>query len=88
MKRSTGLALVALGAILALAVQLPLTFIDLRLTGLILMLTGLAGLRAPQRAYHWLRGHRDELAEALERFMAPAPRDPRVPLDTLLRRPQ
>jgi hypothetical protein len=26
------------------------------------------------------------VARALERFMAPAPRDPRVPLDTLLRR--
>jgi hypothetical protein len=32
------------------------------------MITGLAGLGAPQRAYHWLRGHQDELKGALGRL--------------------
>jgi hypothetical protein len=84
MSRSAGLALVAAGAILSLAVQVPLSFLDLRLTGLVLMTTGLAGLRVPQRAYRWLRGHRDELREALDRFTEPPPPSPRVPLDELL----
>jgi uncharacterized protein YjeT (DUF2065 family) len=70
MRRSTGLTLVAIGAILVLAVHVQLTVINLRLTGLILLITGLAGLHAPQRAYRWVRGHQDELREALDRFMA------------------
>ena len=36
MRRSTGLALVAVGAILLLAINLRVTFVSLRLTGLIL----------------------------------------------------
>jgi hypothetical protein len=85
MRRSTGLALVAIGAILVLAVHAQLTVINLKLTGLILVITGLAGLRAPQRAYRWVRGHQDQLRDALDRFTA-APEQPRrVPLDTLLR---
>jgi uncharacterized protein YjeT (DUF2065 family) len=85
MRRSTGLALVAIGTILVLAVHVQLTIINLRLTGLVLVITGLAGLRAPQRAYRWVRGHQDQLRDALDRFTA-APEQPRrVPLDTLLR---
>jgi uncharacterized protein YjeT (DUF2065 family) len=85
MRRSTGLALVAIGAILVLAVHAQLTVINLKLTGLVLVITGLAGLRAPQRAYRWVRGHQDQLRDALDRFTA-APEQPRrVPLDTLLR---
>jgi hypothetical protein len=84
MSRSTGLALVAIGAILSLAVQVPLRFLDLRLTGLVLMITGLAGLRVPQRACRWLRRHRDEFRAALDRFTEPLPPSPRVPLDELL----
>jgi hypothetical protein len=85
MRRSTGLALVAIGAILVLAVHAQLTVINLKLTGLVLLITGLAGLRAPQRAYRWVRGHQDQLRDALDRFTA-APEQPRrVPLDTLLR---
>jgi hypothetical protein len=85
MSRSTGLALVAIGAILSLAVQVPLTFVDLRLTGLVLTATGLAGLRVPQRAYRWLHRHRAEFRNALDWFTQPPPPSPRVPLDDLLR---
>jgi len=89
MRRSTGLALVAIGAILLLAVHMPLGFMSLRLTGLVLMITGLAGLRVPQRACRWLHGHQNELKEALDRFTEPppgsSPDGPRVPLDDLLR---
>ena len=85
MKRSTGLTLVAIGAILVLAVHAQLTIINLKLTGLVLVITGLAGLRAPQRAYRWVRSHQDQFRDALDRFMA-APEQPRrVPLETLLR---
>jgi hypothetical protein len=98
MRSSTGLALVAIGAVLALAVQVPLTFLHIRLAGLILVIVGLTGLRAPQRACRWLCGHRDELCGALDRFKdapdlfkdaldwftEPAPPSPRVPLDDLL----
>lgn len=85
MRRSTGLALVAIGAILALAVHAQLTVINLQLTGLILVITGLAGLRAPQHAYRWVRSHPDQLRDALDRFMALPEQPRRVPLDTLLR---
>jgi hypothetical protein len=89
MRRSTGLALAAIGAILVLAVHVPLTFVSLRFTGLVLMITGVAGLGVPQRACRWLHGHQDELKDALDRFTE-LPRDgspdsPRVPLDDLLR---
>jgi hypothetical protein len=84
MRRSTALTLVAIGTILALAVRAQLTVINLKLTGLVLVITGLAGLQVPQRAYRWLRSHPDQLRDALDRFMA-APEQPRrVPLDTLL----
>lgn len=89
MRRSTGLALVAIGAILLLAVHVSLTFVSLRFTGLVLMITGLTGLRVPQRACRWLHGHQNELKDALDRFTeAPQegpPDGPRVPLDDLLR---
>jgi hypothetical protein len=84
-----GLALVAIGAILLLAVNVPLTFVSLRLTGLVLMTTGLAGLRVPQRACRWLGLHQNELKDALDWFTEPAPEgapdSPRVALDDLLR---
>ena len=86
MRRSTGLALVAIGTILVLAVHVQLTIINLRLTGLVLVITGLTGLHAPQRAYRWVRSHQDQLRDALDRFMAAPEQQPRrVPLDTLLR---
>lgn len=85
MRRSTGLTLVAIGAILVLAVHIQLSVINLRLTGLVLVITGLAGLHAPQRAYRWVRGHENELRDALDRFMAGPEQPRRVPLDTLLR---
>ena len=84
MRRSTGLALVAIGAILTFAVHAQLAIVNLKLTGVVLMITGLAGLQAPQRAYRWLRGHQDQLRDALDRFMAAPERPDRVPLDTLL----
>jgi uncharacterized protein YjeT (DUF2065 family) len=85
MRRSTGLTLIAIGAILALAVHAQLTVVNLQLTGVVLVITGLAGLHAPQRAYRWVRSHQNQLRDALDRFMA-APEQPRrVPLDALLR---
>jgi hypothetical protein len=88
MRRSTGLALVAIGAILLLAVPVPLSFMSLWFTGLVLMIIGLAGLRVPQRACRWLHGHQNGLKDALDWFTGPPPESspgaPRVPLDDLL----
>ena len=90
MRRSTGLALIAVGVILTFAVSAHLAILNLKLTGLILMVAGLAGLQAPQRAYRWLRSHQSQLRDTLDwfmvadRFTPTAERPARVPLDTLL----
>ena len=85
MKRSTGLALAASGAIAALAVNVPLSYVSMRLAGLGLMFAGLTGLGVPQRAYHWLRAHQEQFTGALGRFMEPPlPPGPQAPLNDLL----
>jgi uncharacterized protein YjeT (DUF2065 family) len=85
MRKSTGLTLVAIGAILVLAVHAQLTVINLKLTGLVLVITGLAGLHAPQCACRWVRSHQAQFRDALDRFMAAPEQSRRVPLDALLR---
>jgi hypothetical protein len=49
------------------------------------VITGLAGLHAPQRAYRWVRSHQAQFRDALDRFMAAPEQSRRVPLDVLLR---
>jgi hypothetical protein len=55
MKSATGLALVAVGAILAFAVTASPRFFNFQIAGWVLMLTGVAGLVIPRRGYGWLR---------------------------------
>jgi len=55
MRTATGLALVAIGAILAFAVTTSPSFLNLQVAGWILILTGVAGLFVPRRGYGWLR---------------------------------
>ncbi len=55
MKTATGLALVAVGAILAVAVNAAIPGVNLQVAGLIIMLTGVAGMFVPARASGWLR---------------------------------
>ena len=55
MRTATGLALVAIGAILAFAVTASPSFLNLQVAGWILILTGVAGLLVPRRGYGWLR---------------------------------
>ena len=55
MKTATGLALVAVGAILTFAVNAAIPGVNLQIVGLIVMLTGVAGLFVPARASGWLR---------------------------------
>jgi cation transporter-like permease len=80
MRTSTGLALLAAGAVLLLAVHSDVVL--LKLVGLALVAAGLAGLRALQLAYDWLRRSMktqldpDQVGEAAD--------GPLVPLDTLL----
>jgi hypothetical protein len=55
MKTATGLALIAIGAILTFAVTASPPFLNLQIVGLILIATGLAGVLIPKRGYGWLR---------------------------------
>jgi hypothetical protein len=86
MRRSSGLMLVAFGAILALAVNIRLPFLNLRVTGMILIVTGLVGMRPPKRVPGRLRRMAEFIAPLLD-----MPEDPidrlRVPLHSLLQPP-
>jgi hypothetical protein len=84
MSKSTGVTLVAVGAILVLAVSVQLPGVNLKLTGLVLIVTGLAGLRAPRLLYGWLLRHRELLRWAMGPVEEPADGGPRVPIDDLL----
>jgi hypothetical protein len=55
MRTAIGLAILAAGAILTFAVSAQVPGINLRLAGLIIMVTGIAELIAPSRAAAWLR---------------------------------
>jgi hypothetical protein len=54
MKTATGLTLLAIGAILTFAVTANLWFFNIHIAGVVIMLTGLAGLFIPRRHYSWL----------------------------------
>ncbi len=55
MKTVPGLALIAVGAILAFAVTGHPGWINVQAVGWVLMLVGLAGIFMPRRGYGWLR---------------------------------
>jgi hypothetical protein len=55
MKTATGLTLVALGAVLAFAVNGHPWFLNLQIVGWILMIIGVIGMFVPRRGYGWLR---------------------------------
>ena len=55
MKTATGLALVAVGAILAFAVTGHPGWLNVQAAGWVLILVGLAGMFVPRRGYGWLR---------------------------------
>jgi hypothetical protein len=55
MRTASGLALIALGAILAFAVTAHPSFLNIQVVGWVLMLTGAAGMFIPRRGYGWLR---------------------------------
>ncbi len=55
MKTATGLTLVAIGAILAFAVNAHLQFLNLQVVGWVIILTGLAGIFVPRSAYGQMR---------------------------------
>jgi hypothetical protein len=78
MKTATGLVLVAIGAILALAVTAQPSFINLHITGFVIALTGVAGLVIPRRGYSWLlrrvvvrRGPRGQVSRTEDRRLPP-----------------
>ena len=51
MKTATGLTLFAIGAILTFAVTVNTPVFNLRIAGVVIMLTGLVGLLIPRRTY-------------------------------------
>jgi hypothetical protein len=55
MRTATGLSLIALGAILAFAVQGHPSWLNIQVVGWIVMLTGVIGMAIPRRGYGWLR---------------------------------
>ncbi len=84
MKTATGLALVAVGAILTFAVNAAIPEVNLQVAGLIIVLTGAAGLFGPVAAPGWLRrrivlrGPRGPAVEEVSgaRYPAEVMRDP------------
>jgi hypothetical protein len=83
MRTSTGLTVTAVGAILLLAVHIPVPWLSLKIAGLIIMATGLAGLRIPQQVGGWLRHNQDRVMETFDP-VSDADDALRVPLDSLL----
>ena len=83
MRTSTGLAVTAVGAILLLAVHIPLPYLSLKIAGLVLVGTGLAGLEIPQQASGWVLRHQQQVMTVPDPGGDTAD-EPRVPLDTLL----
>src|ERR1035438_10083707 len=55
MKTASGLALIAVGAILAFAVTGHPGWLNVQVVGWVLILVGLAGMFIPRRGYGWLR---------------------------------
>jgi hypothetical protein len=53
MKTGTGLALIAIGAILAFAVTANTSVFNLHTAGWVLMIVGLIGMAIPMRGYAW-----------------------------------
>jgi hypothetical protein len=83
MRTFTGVVVTAVGVMLLLAVHIPLPWLSLKIAGVVIMCTGLAGLRVPQLAGGWLRRNQDRLMETIDP-VADAEDAPRVPLDALL----
>ena len=55
MKTASSLTLLAIGAILTFAVTAHPRFLNLQVTGVVLMAVGVAGFFMPRRGYGWLR---------------------------------
>lgn len=65
--RLAGIALSMTGAVLLLAVSIPLPFLNVKLLGLIMIVAGLVKARAPQRASRWLWQNRPKLEQLEQR---------------------
>lgn len=78
MKTATCLALIAIGAILTFAVTTSPSFLNLQVAGIVIMLTGAAGLFLPKPSQGWLhrrtirrRGPRGRVADHVEETRYP-----------------
>jgi hypothetical protein len=55
MRTATGLAIVALGAVLAFAINGHPSYFNIQVAGWVVMLTGVRGIVIPRRGYGWMR---------------------------------
>ena len=74
MKTATGLTVIAVGAILALAVHASTPGININLIGVILMAVGVAGLLLRSRTSGWLRRRIVLRTKPVPRRRSPVPR--------------
>ena len=86
MKTTSALTLVAVGAILLFAVNIQLSFISLRIVGLVLIATAAAGLALRPRRPGWMQRQLEWLRDGLGTDAAPVD-GLRAPLQDLLRDP-
>jgi hypothetical protein len=86
-RTSVGLALLAAGGIMLLAVMIPGAPLSIKVVGVFLAAAGLARLGLPRRAAEWLRQNSGRLTEAVDPSAAEVAQTPRVPLEDLLAPP-
>ena len=67
------MALIITGTVLLLAVSIPFPFLNVKLLGLIMIVTGLVRVRVLQRASSWLWRHRRVRGGRPGRWAGPAP---------------
>jgi hypothetical protein len=78
MKTGIGLALIAIGAILAFAVKGSPSWLDVHTAGWVIMIVGLLGLVLPRRTYDWI-GRRMQVRRTYSRPQAPVSSTTRNP---------
>jgi hypothetical protein len=86
-RTSVGLALLAAGGIMLLAVVIPGAPFSVKVVGVFLAAAGFARLGLPRRLTDWLRRNKDRLTEAVDPGAAVVAQTPRVPLEDLLASP-
>jgi hypothetical protein len=83
-RASSGLALVAIGATLLVAMLIPGAPVSIKIVGLTVVAVGLTRFGLPRRVTEWLRDNSGRLTEVVDPSAEAVAEMPRVPLDDLL----